>query len=82
MIKKICIFSRKAAFNIEMVSEIPNLPPITEVFYNPNTAMDKHLITENPYTSIIEHQVIIIILSDLSYSSLYSFEILTVFLRI
>nr|XP_031834287.1 uncharacterized protein LOC116427726 [Nomia melanderi] len=64
------INSRKAPFMVEMMLEVPNLPPVTEVFYDPNRAMDKHLITEDPYTSVIEHQM----QEELNFGALTDYE--------
>ncbi|XP_076757915.1 uncharacterized protein LOC143427540 [Xylocopa sonorina] len=35
--------------------ELPQIPPLDEVFRNLNVVSDSHLITDEPYTSIVRH---------------------------
>lgn len=46
-------FRRHEEFNAVMALELPDVPPMEDVFRNLEIPPNSHLITEEPYTSVI-----------------------------
>lgn len=46
-------FRRHEEFNAVMALELPDVPPMEDVFRNLEIPSNSHLITEEPYTSVI-----------------------------